>query len=199
MGPVDDRQSDGELVCLAQQSPRVFDLLYRRYWKPVTTYCYRQLGNWDDAEDASSASFVAALDNLANFRDRGNSFRAWLFTIVRNEIGMRRRRQIRHPIANLEAAGEVIDPGRSPEEEAERADGQARIAELLSTLPSRERDVIDLRLAGLTTAEIAAALAISLQNVRTAQSRALARLRAALGDGDVSDGEVNAYPIARRT
>jgi RNA polymerase sigma-70 factor, ECF subfamily len=184
---------DAALVKLAQGSPQAFDPLYQRYRHPVLAFCYRQLGDRDEAEDVASAAFVSALRGLPQFQDRGNSFRAWLFRIVRNEIGMYRRKASRHPEQPLDDAGELVDPARSPEELALLADGQLRLSALLSTLSQSERHAIDLYLADLTTNEIAAVLDISLPAVRTRLSRALAKLRAALlkvdlpeeGDSDV--------------
>ena len=170
---------DAALVKLAQGSPQAFEQLYRRYRQPVLAFCYRQLRDRDEAEDVSSAAFVAALRGLSRFQERGNSFRAWLFQIVRNEIWMSRRQAARHPEQPLDAAGELVDPARSPEDLALLADGQLRLAALLALLTPSERDVIDLTLADLTTAEIAEVLDVSLPAVRTRRSRALARLQAA--------------------
>jgi len=187
------QMDDAALVRLAQISPRAFEQLYLRYRHPVLAFCYRQLGDRDDAEDVASATFVAALRGLGRFQDRGNSFRAWLFQIVRNEIGMSRRQASRHPEESLESAEELVDPARSPEELAVLADGQLRLAALLSTLSPSERHVIDLDLADLTTNEIAEVLDISEPAVRTRRSRAIDNLQAAFlqvnlaedGDDDV--------------
>jgi RNA polymerase sigma-70 factor (ECF subfamily) len=172
---------DAALVRLAREAPAAFDPLYRRYRDRVLAYCYRGLGDRDEAEDAASAVFVAALRGLAGFRGRDGSFRAWLFRIAHNEVAMRHRHRARHPEHSLAAAVGEADPGRSPEEQAVLADGQRRLAALLAGLPPRERDVLGLRLADLATAEIARALGISEPSVRTAQCRAVARLRTELG------------------
>jgi len=183
---------DAALVKLAQGSPQAFELLYRRYRHPVLAFCYRQLGDRDEAEDVASAAFVSALQGLPHFQDRGNSFRSWLFRIVRNEIGMSRRQASRHAEESLETAEELVDPARSPEEYALLADGQLRLAALLSTLSPSERIVIELTLADLTTHEIAAVLDISLPAVRTRRSRALDRLQAAFLQVDlVEDGDAD--------
>ena len=183
---------DAALVKLAQGSPQAFELLYRRYRHPVLAFCYRQLGDRDEAEDVASAAFVSALQGLPQFQDRGNSFRPWLFRIVRNEIGMSRRQASRHAEESLETAEELVDPARSPEEYALLADGQLRLAALLSTLSPSERIVIELTLADLTTHEIAAVLDISLPAVRTRRSRALDRLQAAFLQVDlVEDGDAD--------
>jgi RNA polymerase sigma-70 factor (ECF subfamily) len=185
--------SDAALVDAAQRAPASFEPLYLRYRERVLAYCYRRLGDRDEAEDAASAVFVAAVRGLRAFRDRDDSFRAWLFGIARNEVAMRHRHRYRHPVRPLASAEHIPDSARSPEEQAVLADGQRRLAALLSGLPSRERDVLELRIADLGTAEIARVLGISEQNVRTAQSRAVARLREALtGAGAVGEGVADA-------
>jgi RNA polymerase sigma-70 factor (ECF subfamily) len=179
-------ESDAALVRLAQSSPAAFEPLYLLYRDRVIGYCYRRLGDRDDAEDAASAVFVAALRGLSGFRDRGrdDSFRAWLFRIAHNEVAMRHRSRSRHPERALADAGEVADPSVSPEDHAVRADGQRRLAGLMAILPPREREAIELRLADLTTREIAQILGASEQSVRAAQARAVAKLRAAMaGEG----------------
>jgi RNA polymerase sigma-70 factor (ECF subfamily) len=188
-GTGEEVEGDGALVLLAQRSPQAFAPLYLRYRDRVLAYCYRRLGDRDEAEDAASAVFVAALRGLGGFRDRGDSFRSWLFSIAHNEVAMRHRNRSRHPAGPLAAAAAVVDPARSPEEAAIAADGQLRLAALLAGLPPRERETIELRMADLTTREIAHVLGISEQNVRTAQSRAVAKLRLAMGAVGVSGKE----------
>ena len=181
-------EADATLVRLAQHAPARFEPLYLRYRDPILAYCYRRLGNRDEAEDAASAIFIAALRGLGDFqdRDRENSFRSWLFRIAHNEVAMRHRFRSRHPQDPLPEAGAVADPARSPEEEAVLGDAQRRLAAILANLPPREREVIELRLADLTTAEIARVLASNEQSVRTAQTRAIAKLRVAMGATDIS-------------
>jgi RNA polymerase sigma-70 factor, ECF subfamily len=173
--------SDAALVRLARVSPHAFEPLYLRYRDRVLAYCYRHLGAYTEAEDAASAVFVAALRGLGGFRNRDDAFRAWLFRIAHNEVSMRHRHRFRHPEAPLAAAANAADPAASPEEHAVLTDDQRRLAALLASLPPRERAVLELRVADLTTAEIACVLGIREQTVRTAQSRAITRLRKSIG------------------
>ena len=174
---------DGALVRAAQRAPGAFEPLYLRYRDRVFNYCYYRLGDRAEAEDAASAVFVKALGHLAGFRDRGDSFRTWLFRIAHNEVADRHKRRGRHPEAPFAAALAVADPGRTPEDQAVRADDRRRVLALLAALPARERAVLELRAADLATGEIARVLGISEQNVRTAQARAVARLRRLEGVG----------------
>jgi RNA polymerase sigma-70 factor (ECF subfamily) len=180
-GEPPETASDAALVRLARGAPCAFEPLYLRYRDRVLAYCYRHLGTYTEAEDAASAVFVAALRGLAEFRNRDDAFRPWLFRIAHNEVAMRHRYRSRHPQAPLAAAGQAVDPAASPEAGAVLADDQRRLATHLAGLPPRERAVLELRVADLTTAEIANVLGIHEQAVRTAQSRAIARLRAAIG------------------
>jgi RNA polymerase sigma-70 factor (ECF subfamily) len=55
------------------------------------------------------------------------------------------------------------------------------VRELLAGLPDHQRQVVELRLAGMTGAEIAQALGRSRANVDVTQYRAVSRLRTQLG------------------
>lgn len=181
IGSLDERAQ----VALAQRDPRAFAPLYETYADAVYRYCYRRLGNPDAAADATSAIFTRALSALPRYHDR--SFRSWLFTIAHNTLidGWRMSRSD----ARLEVGAGRADPGPSPEEMALSEDAGREVRALLTHLPSDQRQVIELRLAGLTNQEIADALGRSVAATKMLQVRALARLRtllvpeAASGDG----------------
>jgi RNA polymerase sigma-70 factor, ECF subfamily len=173
---------DGVLVSAARRNPHDFAPLFHRYWEPVLRYCAIRLPDEDDAEDAASQIFVDAYTSLHRFQDRegAGSFRSWLFTIAHHEIANRYRYRVRHPAGPLEAAEQTIRPD-APLEQAETADAIAQVVALVRELPDRPREVVELRLAGMTDREIAGVLGISGQAVRQAQSRAVAQLRVRMG------------------
>lgn len=174
---------DAALILAAQRDPHGFEPLFVRYWEPVLRYCALRLPDRQDAEDTASQVFVAAYAGLPRFRDQGGdgSFRAWLFTIAHHEVANAYRYRARHPARSLTAAAAIADPAASPESRAVAAADVARVMAVLRELPQRPREVVELRLAGLTDREIATVLGISGAAVRQAQSRALARLRHRLG------------------
>ncbi len=171
--------SDAELVALARRDPQAFAQLYGRYLDPIHRYCFRRLGSREAAEDATSLIFANALAALPRYH--GSSFRSWLFTIAHHVIVDRYRGT--HPEHSLEAAAEVLDDARSPEELAIAAEERRSVCALFAQLPEHQRRVVELRLAGLTGAEIAQVLGRSRANVDVTQSRAVARLRVLLGVG----------------
>jgi RNA polymerase sigma-70 factor, ECF subfamily len=173
-------RSDDALVLAAQANCADFAALYERYVDPIYRFCYRRLGNRAAAEDATSVVFERALKALPRFTT--GSFRAWLFTIARNAITdvHRADRGDQH----LAAAWEIIDDRPGPEEiSADLADG-VWIRSLLKHLSPDQRQIVELRLAGLTDVEIAQVLGRSHGSIRTAQYRALRKLRS-LFEADV--------------
>lgn len=175
----DTGYDDTALVAAAQRDPRRFEPLFLRYWEPVLRYCTFRLEQRADAEDAASQIFIDAYASLLRFQDQGHtgSFRGWLFTIAHHEVANRHRYRRRHPAGPLEDAIDVIDH-RATFEQAHQADEVAAVLALVRDLPNRPREVVELRLAGLTDREIAGVLGISGAAVRQAQSRAVALLRA---------------------
>ena len=164
---------DDAVVARARHDPREFAPLYARYLDPVYRYCYRRLGSREAAEDATGAVFAKALAALPAYRD--GSFRAWLFAIAHNVVADAHRR--RRPEGPLAAAGDPVDRAPTPEELALAAEERRSVRDLLATLPPDQRRVLELRLAGLTGAEIAAALGRSVAAVKMLQLRAMTRLR----------------------
>jgi RNA polymerase sigma-70 factor (ECF subfamily) len=166
-----------DLAAWARGDREAFARLYRRYLGPVYRYCHRRLGTREAAEDATSQIFARALAALPGYR--GGPFRSWLFAIAHNVVtdGFRAAR----PVAPIEAAAEVADAGPSPEEQALEAEEGLWLRGMLAQLPADQRRVVELRLSGLTNPEIAHVLGRNHAAVRSAQSRAVARLRRLMG------------------
>ena len=172
-----EAMTDADLAERAATDPQAFALLYARYLDPVYRYCLRRLGSRAAAEDATSIVFTKALAGLPRYR--AESFRAWLFTIAHHVV-VDQYREAR-PSQPLEEAFAVADAGPSPEETALAAEDRSTVRALLALLTDRQREVVELRLAGLTGAEIARALGRSQSDVNVTQFRAMARLRERLG------------------
>jgi RNA polymerase sigma-70 factor (ECF subfamily) len=175
--PVDSALDDAVLVAAAKRDRQAFSPLYARYAEPVYRYCYRVLGSREAAEDATSLVFTKALAALPTCADM--SFRSWLFTIAHNVIADRRRRRDAHQ--PLDLASELEDTAPTPEEWAIADDEGRRLRRLLASLPPAQRDVVELRLTGLSGPEAARVLGRSHGAVKAAQFRAFTHLRALLG------------------
>ncbi len=165
-------QSDEDLVAAAQKSPQAFAPLYERYLEPVYRYCYLRLGNRESAEDATSEIFLKVFANLHKYRS--GVFADWLFRIAKNVVTDVHRK--RRPTDALEDA-DLVTPASLPEGEAEAQAEWETILTALRNLPDEQRTVIELQFAGLSGAQIAAALGKSLAAVKMIRYRAITRLQ----------------------
>lgn len=175
---------DYDLVTQAARDRRCFGALYDRYLTVVYRYCYLRLGSKEAAEDATSSVFTRAMIAIGSCD--AERFRPWLFAIARNVVtDVYRSRQGVEP---LEVALDLSDPRPGPLEFALEGDDERSVRSLLDRLTLEQREIVELRLAGLSGVEIAAALGMNPGAVRAAQFRAFSRLRALLGDGEKDPG-----------
>ncbi|HEY7030472.1 MAG TPA: sigma-70 family RNA polymerase sigma factor [Thermomicrobiales bacterium] len=168
---------EATLVAAARVAPCAFASLYRRHVDPIYRFCYRRLGAREAAEDATAQVFAKALAGLPGFR--GGSFQGWLFAIASHVVADEGRTARSH--APLAAAVGVADPAPGPEEAAVRSEAAGAVRAVLAQLPPEQRHVLELRLAGLTSVEIAVASGRSHGTIRNLQHRTLIRLRDLLG------------------
>ena len=132
----------------------------------------------EDADDVAQDALLIAHRNLANFR--GDSrLRTWLFRIATTTaLGyLRRARRAREHVPASEVA--LADPGNSAEASLAEAEMGVLVREAVGALPPLYRDVLLAR-ADASEAEVAAALGISVANVKIRAHRARKQLREAL-------------------
>jgi RNA polymerase sigma-70 factor (ECF subfamily) len=147
------------------------------------------LGDEDIAADATQQAFLSAFRNLRSFR--GGSLRSWLSRITVNACYDELRRIARAkelPLQIYDEYGEeigpaswAIDPGPSPEEQAERSDLVDAIQNSLGALPEHYRLVASLiDVEGLSYEEAADALGVPVGTVKSRLARARDALRTSL-------------------
>lgn len=176
---------DEAIARAARDDPAAFGILYQRYAQAVFGYAYRWLGSADAAEDATSSIFTRALTQLPGYRGDG-SFRSWLFAIAYRTLQETARQRRNEPANDL--LDDLPAADRSPLDAVIADDEAAALRRAIETLPDVQREVVLLRLAGLTTAEIAAALDKRHDAIRAAQSRAFARLRTLIHEEEIARG-----------
>ena len=179
----------GELAIVedAKVDPLAFAPLYEHYAPIVYHYCLRRLSHTEAAADATAIVFTKAIAALPKFtpdpRREGSTFRSWLFAIAHNlVIDAHRTRCETASLDDVAGHHALRDPARSPEEQAIASEQRRALVAAISTLTDGQRQVVELRLAGLTGPEIAATLNLHLSAVKSAQFRAYTRLRDLLGD-----------------
>jgi RNA polymerase sigma-70 factor (ECF subfamily) len=184
---------DARLAAGAKRDPAAFAALYRRYVDAVYRYCYHRMGTREQAEDATSQVFLKVLAGLPTRREE-ESFRSWLCAIAHNVVADLYR--AKRPVWPLSVVADYADDRPSIEAEALAAVEQDEVRALLLRLPVDQRRVLELRLAGLTSTEIAGALEKQVGAVKMAQSRAIARLRQSLeGDSESANGSAEVIRV----
>ncbi len=100
------------LVQRAMSDPQAFAALYESHFERVHRYHLARSGSAAEAQDLTTLTFVAALENLEHFRGTG-SFGAWLFGIARRQAAMYFRSRKRE--VELDAALALADTAPLPE------------------------------------------------------------------------------------
>jgi RNA polymerase sigma-70 factor, ECF subfamily len=130
-----------------------FEVLVRRYQRPLFNVALRMLGNRDDAADTTQNTFVKVYQRLDTF-DARHRFFSWVYRILLNEcLNVLRSRR------SSDAMPPSSPNSVSPSDEYEQAERHRRIEAALLALPADSRAVIVLRHFGeLSYEEIGTAL-----------------------------------------
>jgi RNA polymerase sigma-70 factor (ECF subfamily) len=163
---------------VAEPSPRVeaFADLYETHARAVLRYCQLRIADPHEAEDAAALIFTRAFGAWPP--DDPASARSWLFAIAHNVVANHYRQQAtRGPRQSLDGALEVRDPDSTPLERAIERESRDELRAAVTQLSDDQREVVELRLAGLTGPEIAASLGKSHAAVKMLQLRAVQKLR----------------------
>jgi RNA polymerase sigma-70 factor, ECF subfamily len=175
--------SDGDLIArVGEGDAGAFELLYRRYARPVFALALRRLGDRGRAEDAVQETFASIWRSAGSYKRERGPGAPWLYAVARNAIVDRRRSLGPAP------AEPVDEPSNDagPDERAEASWTAWRVHRALAELPDEERTLIELAYwGGLSQSEIADFVGIPLGTVKTRTRSALSRLADAL-EGELS-------------
>ena len=177
--PVDDSPSDAQLLArVGERDREAFEILYGRYVRPVFGLALRRLGDRGHAEDAVQEAFTAIWRSASTYRPERGAAGGWLYTVARNAIVDRLRRN--GPAFDAELP-ELASAEPGPAQRAEDSDVAWRVHRALEDLQPREREVIELAYwSGMSQSEVAQYLHLPLGTVKTRTRSALARLASML-------------------
>jgi len=163
-----------------------FETLFRELYPPLFAFAQRFVHSPEAAEDLVVDVFVRVWERHAEWKLRGGP-RGYLFTAVRNEAlaWLRRRRMVER--AHAQAVRDERRPAMGSGPPASDSEVQVReLAEAaeraVEQLPGRTREAFVLhRRHGLSYAEVADAMGISVKTVEVHIGRAFRALRVQLG------------------
>jgi RNA polymerase sigma-70 factor (ECF subfamily) len=149
--------------------------IFRRVYPNLAAFAARRVGP-DAADDIVNETMSRAVAGIGRFRWTNEGIEPWIFGIARKVVADHHRRagRRRRGDAAVPSAGER--PG--PMELVVLGEEHDAVRAAFDTLPAADREILELRLiAGLTPEQVAAVIGKRPGAVRTAQTRALARLR----------------------
>jgi RNA polymerase sigma-70 factor (ECF subfamily) len=171
MAPVPDvieRARSGDRVAFAE--------LYDTHCDAVYRYILYRVREPSDAEDITSEVFTRAFANIHRYRWQGKSFLAWLYTIARNAVTDRRRRE--RPTVDLEDAYGVAQDGPTAHDHAVRGEQVDALRGAVKHLTTEQQEVLVLRFVeNMSSRQVAKVLGKNEGAIRALQFRALGRLR----------------------
>ncbi|MEV7184974.1 RNA polymerase sigma factor [Kitasatospora sp. NPDC093102] len=179
---------------LRRGDPDALGELYDEHAQVLYRYALRVTGDWAEAEDVVSTTFLEAWRGREKLHPDGDGLRPWLLGIATNVMRRtaRARRRRDSALARLPERGSV--PDFADDLVAHLADVEHLRAahRALARLRRRDREVFTLVVwAGLDYASAAEALGTPVGTVRSRLSRARARLR------ELTEAEARAEAKAR--
>lgn len=179
--PADEGHLESLMSAIKDGSQPALGELMDRLWPELVRYAARQLGDVEMARDIVQETFIQVWERRRAWTTRGSA-RAYLFRIARHLLIDEKRKQgVRRRWMERQ---ERQDPPR-PATPAEELDAKLMAESLeaaVAALPKRRREIFELVvLRGLSYAEVASVMGISVQTVANQLSRALRAVRRACG------------------
>ena len=153
------------------------EILIKRYLKPIYSFCFRLVGDRQEAEDLTQEVFVKMWRNLKRF-NRNKKFKTWIFTIAKNTCFDFLRKKKKISILSLEKYFYLADFNPLPNEVFEKEGLKKKIQEVIKDLSFKTREVLNLYYNnGLTLKEIAEVLEEPINTVKSRHLRAIVKLK----------------------
>lgn len=173
--PPSNASEDLALVAAARRDPRAFGALYDRYVTQIYRYSYARLRNVPAAEDATSQTFLKALQALPQFRD--GMFIAWLYRIAHNVCADMVRRG-GPATTDLDAMKFDLEAQDSTEEAAIHSTERAAFYRAMGELPDEQRTVLEMTASGFKGEEIARILGRTHASIKMLRWRGMEAIKA---------------------
>lgn len=155
------------------------ELLFRWYYPALCNHAIRFVSSREVAEDIVSEVF-SALYLQKPLYEQKTSFRAWLFTCVRNRAFNYVRLELKRN-SPIDSAERMQASDQLPDEITEYEELYHDVEDAVNMLPTRRRSIyIMSRFEGKKHEEIAVELGISVNTVKEHMSQALRQIRSAL-------------------
>src|SRR5690242_5029097 len=170
-------ENDAELVVASQGGDQdAFAQLVQRHQRRVFNLVFRMLQQYEEANEVTQETFLAAWQGLSSFRGDAR-FSTWLYRIAYNcclkQLEQRKKDKALNAAIQEEHLLDLAGEENAAMTQIETADRQSLVHEHLSTLPAKYRIVLVLRhLQDMTYEEMAEILTMPIGTIKTHLFRA---------------------------
>lgn len=185
---MDDAEFDSILTAAREGAPWAWNRLYH-YFSPRLLGYLRSRGA-SEPEDLLGEVWIQIARGLAGFTGDLGGFSSWIFMIGHHRLFDEFRKRQRRPALEDADRLEVLESRQSDRGEFDEFDELDRLVALLAELPDIQQSVILLRVvADLSVAQTAQVLDTTETAVKSAQYRAVQRLREILSQSATNPGD----------
>jgi RNA polymerase sigma-70 factor (ECF subfamily) len=181
---VQEAPSESNLLAAARTGDRTaLATLLQQHQDKVFGFGVRMCGDAEDAKDVTQDTLMTMARTVRDFRGDA-SLTTWLYTVARSFCIKKRRRTkgapaFHEPLDKLDR--DVASSAITPEQSAIGQQARSAVAAALDALDPEAREVVILRdIEGLSAAEAAEAIGISVAALKSRLHRARAELRTRL-------------------
>jgi len=191
--------TDLELIkCTQKGDTASFDVLVRRWERPIYNFILRYIGNREDAQDLCQKTFIRAFESLQRLRDP-QKFSSWLYQIALNTCRDRSRRKPQFVVSLDSGIGPpenlVTPPSDLPDALTHERHVRDILNKALQSIPEEQRAVLIMKeYQGLKFREIAETLDVSINTVKSRMYYGLNALRKIFDQWDL-DREKMTYEL----
>ncbi len=170
-----DLSNPDDVHGLRKRDPRVYEIIFKKYYPKLLVFVNRHVGDQDVAQDIVQDIFFKLFESSRSLPDNFN-LKSWLYKVARNAaLDYLRHLQVidRHKFLMADAMIVAEDVAENVDEEI-----YDRVNQAVESLPEQCRLIIKLNvIEGKKYLEISEELGISINTIRTQVSRGYKKLR----------------------
>ncbi|RAJ08631.1 RNA polymerase sigma-70 factor (ECF subfamily) [Chitinophaga skermanii] len=168
------------LTAIAGKDTTAYAYLFDTYYNTLVYFSHSIIQDQHQAEDIATESLVKLWQSTARFESIGK-LRGYLFTLARNaSLNYQKYLRVRERNSH-EISGQEEDAGIGIEALMAESDLMRLVYEEIARLPETYRQVVELLyLQDMSSADAAAQLGISMENLRQRKGRAIKELKTEL-------------------
>ena len=187
MSPAQEAEVQALIACAARGESQAMSQMYMLLWPMLGALAERIVGDENDAKEVVQDVLLKVWREAPHYRAELGTAMGWIVVLTRNRALDVRRKNLRSPRPNSDAAEHVLQAimsdEPSPEVAASASEARNEISDALAQLRPEQQQLIHLSyFQGSSHGEIAAQLGWPLGTVKTRLLMAVRALRRDLGN-----------------